>query len=584
MLAALLPGPVGAVAPVFSDDFETGDLTRWTRSKNVAVQSAQTFGGTFAARTTASSAWTFVRFADTYDELYARFWFRLNRHTTHVTLARLRAGGGPPILQIFVNRKGKLVFKNHVTGTRRVSSQLVGLKSWHDLQVHARVGESGRVDVWFDDVAVSGLGFADDLGSTPIGRFELGNRQSNRDYDLVFDNAIADVQRIDAFTAPPAPPEPPGSLPQETPDPTWMVNGKVRALLLVGDRIYLGGKFTELRELPSTATGGEVIPVRNLAAIDANTGEPVRGWTPDATGGSENVYALAHLDGQIVIGGNFRSLDGVTVKHLAAVDPITGAVDPTFAPRMGRTVWALAASGTRLYVGGAFEAVDGTAREYLAAFDTGGNLVDGWRPSTNGRVRDIALVPGGGGATFVAGHFDEVQGSGGGPWLERRSIARLTSSGEVTAAWQVDRRIGTTNWGISVWPSGDAVFLGTGGSDWVASFDLDTGDQNWRTDTNGSVQAVTVMGDHVVIGGHFKYVAPDKTINGCYEDPSRCVYRLRLAALDLAGTLEGEWDPGVKGHYNGVWQLLVDGSRLFLGGQFKRVGGLRQEYFARLSR
>lgn len=64
-----------------------------------------------------------------------------------------------------------------------------------------------------------------------------------------------------------------------------------------------------------------------------------------------------------------------------------------------------------------------------------------------------------------------------------------------------------------------------------------------------------------MIGGHFKYVAPDKTVGGCYEDPSRCVQRLRLAALDLEERLERDWDPGVTGHYSGV----------------------RQEHFARLS-
>ncbi len=56
---------------------------------------------------------------------------------------------------------------------------------------------------------------------------------------------------------------------RETPDQTWMTNGIVYAQALSGDggTLYIGGKFTQVREEPPGA-GGAVVSVNNVAAIN----------------------------------------------------------------------------------------------------------------------------------------------------------------------------------------------------------------------------------------------------------------------------------------------------------------------------
>lgn len=58
-----------------------------------------------------------------------------------------------------------------------------------------------------------------------------------------------------------------------TPEQTWNTNGTVfdTALSPDGETLYIGGRFTTVRESP-VGQPGEVVSVRNLAAIDVATG------------------------------------------------------------------------------------------------------------------------------------------------------------------------------------------------------------------------------------------------------------------------------------------------------------------------
>ena len=58
--------------------------------------------------------------------------------------------------------------------------------------------------------------------------------------------------------------------------------------------------------------------------------------------------------------------------------------------------------------------------------------------------------------------------------------------------------------------------------------------------------------------------------------------RNRLAAYSLDGELDA-WDPSVTGKYNGVWSIALDGTSVHLGGEFIKVNGEPQTYYARLS-
>jgi len=81
-------------------------------------------------------------------------------------------------------------------------------------------------------------------------------------------------------------------------------NGKVMAVAASADgsTIFLGGLFTE--------AGG--VPRANLAAVDAVTGVALAEWQADTTGTYPEVASLAVLGDRLYVGGRFTGIDGTT--------------------------------------------------------------------------------------------------------------------------------------------------------------------------------------------------------------------------------------------------------------------------------
>src|SRR5687767_13584759 len=98
------------------------------------------------------------------------------------------------------------------------------------------------------------------------------------------------------------------ALPSETPDNTLMVNGPVRTFAQVGDHLWVGGNFTQVKERES---GTVVANVSNVAVFDL--GETGRAQYVDiaprlgAGSTTTNVrdIALYGNTGDVVIGGDF---------------------------------------------------------------------------------------------------------------------------------------------------------------------------------------------------------------------------------------------------------------------------------------
>src|SRR5918997_2804956 len=106
----------------------------------------------------------------------------------------------------------------------------------------------------------------------------------------------------------------------ETPDDTYMTNGKVYATALSedGNTLYIGGEFTRVGQ-----KSGSSFTVKNVAAINVKTGAAIRTWRPEVTGHEAVVRALAVKNGKVYIGGNFTSVEGKPRKNLAAVGAYT---------------------------------------------------------------------------------------------------------------------------------------------------------------------------------------------------------------------------------------------------------------------
>ncbi len=374
----------------------------------------------------------------------------------------------------------------------------------------------------------------------------------------------------------------------ERPDDTYMTNGEVYATALSedGKTLYIGGKFSRVRENPSGVPGISRT-VSNVAAINVETGAAIRTWRPQVTGDGAVVRSLAVKDGLVYIGGNFTAVEGEPRRNLAAVSANTASVILSpFAPQVGGAtsyVYALEADGSKLYAGGGFSKVDGEPRKNLAAFNFATGLLDpNWKPATSKastctdpncgtKVRALELDSAGN-SIFVGGPFSYITGSNG---VEdaRQSVARVYTATGNLHPWKIPT--GTiiapqTAWDLTA--TDDRLYGGFGaGPNYLAAFHLDQGDsgsQVWRFSTVGNVQAVALTpdGSRLFFGGHFGINNLDKTV--CDGKPLRGLASVNPATGRIYCDFVPSLDQNKRPSYEGAWTLAITNSYLWVGGGF----------------
>jgi chitodextrinase len=354
---------------------------------------------------------------------------------------------------------------------------------------------------------------------------------------------------------------PPGALamPSNTADSTWGVNGRVSAIVQVGDTVYVGGTFTQAAE--NGGAGPVSLPRSNIAAFDATTGALRATWDPNVNG---EVRALAaSADGnRIYAGGSFSTVDAIGRSNLVALNAVTGEVDPLWNAGASGGVNALAVWGNRLYIGGGFGKVAGVSRTNLAAVDTASAAVDTlWKPTANGVVRTLALSPDGV-RVYAGGDFSAVSSA------TRRNLAAIDRATGALVNWQPNP--GYRIFGV-VANSTTAYTAGGGSANALAAWNAATGARNWVKRSDGDFQAIGLSGPVVYAGGHFLY----------YDGHSA---PRRIVAVDgNTGNLRPDWTPALNGSM-GVWAISVrGGTRLAIGGDFTLVSGQTRQHYAQFT-
>ena len=368
------------------------------------------------------------------------------------------------------------------------------------------------------------------------------------------------------------------ALPSETPDQTPMVNGTVRAIEQVGTNIWVGGKFTQVKQRNGTV----VANVSNVAVFDSQTGQYVD-IAPKVGGTGSEVWDMAIYGDDVLIAGNFTGPTS-TQKNLVRVDGTTRKVEQWYNAPSLKSVLGAPDLG-RVYGGGGS----------LTAFELSGTkLWTTYKTTVTTTLYPDAPTPGyrdleldaDGQTIWAACACDKVDGK------DAKALVKLrTDGGQDTSSWLAEAD--PASWGMSLVEANGALYLGAGGSDYLAKYDngpTATGSRSWVRDTSGSLQVVEVMNGQLVIGGHFWEVA-DQLNDSCGHGRStdtldlkgECQTRKGIAAYSFEGVLEPNWDPLYAGKYSLVWALHVDGSRLHTGGEFLTVNGVTQNYYARLS-
>jgi len=393
--------------------------------------------------------------------------------------------------------------------------------------------------------------------------------------------------------------------------PTVQVDGVVWSQTVIGNTVYVAGRFANAR--PAGApVGTDLVPRSNLLAYDIRTGVLVPGWAPTLNGQALTVTAAP--DGsRIYVGGDFTAANGVTRKRIAAFDPVTGALVPGFAPAVTASVRAVAVTGDTVYVGGDFNAVGSVERLRLAAFSTAGQLLP-WAPSTGvGRNRDGSTAAGAGvsslaltaGQVVVGGRFGSVNGTATSGVAAVDPVTgavrpfalgqRMTNQGDDSGVTSLTTD-GTTVW-VSAYDYG-----GPGNVEGVVAVQADGGAVIWDADCRGDTYSTFPMGGAVYLSGHTHVCS---NIGGFPEVTPR-VSRFGLAYSQAVGGTVGnstwgntnfrgapapsvmDWYPQltpgtVTGQGQAGWSVTGTAQYVAFGGEFPRVNGTGQQGLVRFA-
>ena len=193
---------------------------------------------------------------------------------------------------------------------------------------------------------------------------------------------------------------------------------QVRDFTQVGDRVFVGGSFTQV--VSSPFAGAQTWDQPFLAAFDVNTGNYIPTWTPTL---DDVVWSLQSHNGLLYVGGEFDTVNGTARQGLVALDPITGAIDPTFAAEIDNVDTDFEAAVRDLHIEGGDLYVVGEFNRLVDAFFGHGRYSSARVDVTTGRV-DSAWIPrptGGGvfavdsdparGRVILAGSFESVDAS-----------------------------------------------------------------------------------------------------------------------------------------------------------------------------
>lgn len=418
-------------------------------------------------------------------------------------------------------------------------------------------------------------------------------------------NGHTDQMTSTATTVLPNPPPGHTALVPDAPrtnQPT-ITTGEIWDIEVVGNRVYVAGTFTSIRQ----PNNGTIINQPYLAAYNWSTGQVDTGFRPTFTNGAVDAVEASPDGTKLYISGNFGTVNGLSKKAIARINPTTGAPIDGFTANANGKVNELAVTNTTVYAGGRFSTINNVPRGALVAVDgvTGAvrtdfvnNITGGI--GTNGElaVQRLKLTHDEG-RLLVVHTGRQVNGQ------NRYGIAIINTRTNKLTPWK------TTLWednlqfvggiqriyGGDIAPD-DSYFVVTSGSggdrppinDTVIRYELDNDSDaqpTWISRHFDSVYSVAATEAGIYIGGHFQWAesatAPipwpglDDAGYGtgqglsAYALGDAVVKRFHLAALDPVDGHGLEWF-APSNSYEGDKHIEATPRGLFVGGDGNTKG------------
>jgi Calcineurin-like phosphoesterase/Fibronectin type III domain len=378
---------------VFSDGFESGDLSAWTASRGLVAQGAVVASGVWAgrAKTTSSAGYALTTLSTPRDDVTFASGVDLLSASKTVTLLRMRPTTGKGIASLKVNLKGKLLVTNEVSATTSRSATTMSKGAWHTVVLHAAVnGSSSTIEVWLD-----GMFLADISGTTSLGTGQIGQLQIGSTGAVTADVAFDDIGAT-SLEGPPdtQPPDAPSNLVAEAPTPRAVDLAWDTASDDVGVTSYVvfrddatiatveapATAYTDRTVTPDTAytyevaardAAGNLSPRSTPAPVLTPPGDPlvtaagdICPVSPTNCAGTASLVLALNPDAAITLGDNQYS-DGTLAQYLASYDQEWGRFKVRTRPAPGNHEWKTEnAQGYRDYFGADVQVDGGTWYSY----------------------------------------------------------------------------------------------------------------------------------------------------------------------------------------------------------------------------
>jgi uncharacterized delta-60 repeat protein len=246
--------------------------------------------------------------------------------------------------------------------------------------------------------------------------------------------------------------------------------------------------------------------------------------------------AVAQPDGRVLIGGNFRTVNGTNGHGIARLN-VDGSLDSAFIAEIasaGASIHSiLAQADGKILVGGEFSSVDQAVRYGLVRLNADGSLDNTFNhvTATDGLMVDVLdIVPQRDGKLLITGFFFYVHGA------RRDYIARLNANGGLDSTFD------------------------------AGSF---TGDPEPDLPHVRSAGAITLQSDGklLVLGSY--YLGNDESIQGLFR-------------LNSNGRIDASFDPRLEFPFDVRSVAVQLDGRVLISGGFLAINGVTRPYLARL--
>lgn len=368
------------------------------------------------------------------------------------------------------------------------------------------------------------------------------------------------------------------------------LDGTVYAIVQVGNRVFMGGSFTRVRN----SNNSTAISQPRLVAFNATTGQIDTGFRPTVSG---TVYSLIGApDGQSVyVGGQFSRVNNVTRSRVARLDVATGANWAGFqTPTLSGQVKDMRLVGSRLIVGGSFQSVGGVTRRALTALNAATGAADssiniglnGPRTTTNGTTAPVKVealdVNPAGTRLVVIGNFSSANNQA----RHQIAVINIANSPATLSGWSTTRYQPQCSTGVPTYMRG-VDFAGDGSwfavvtagftysgrlcdtaTRWEITNESGNRQPTWVNYTGGdTLLSVAVTGAAVYVGGHQRWLdARDR------EGQNGGVPRSGIGAINPTTGRALSWNPG-KERGVGTGEIYSTSAGLWIGSDTSTTAG-----------